>query len=236
MKKRIVGLISTGLFALGSLSRAPELSADSSAAASAKADDLNRRTIERRAVEAVIWGMPAVNAELMFQAMRDAKADFNQVIYWSRPVSWKNQTLTPNPDTIYLMPFYNTKDVGPMILEIPPAEEEASITGSIDDAWQTALEDVGPAGVDKGEGGKDLILPPGYTEKTPDGYIALPSDTYTGFVILRSNLKSGSDADITKAVAYGKRDKVLSPVAGCKSSTHQIRRYYRRCVRQHDSL
>jgi hypothetical protein len=27
------------------------------------ADDLARRTIERRAVEAIIWGMPAVNFE-----------------------------------------------------------------------------------------------------------------------------------------------------------------------------
>ena len=47
-------------------------------------DELANRAIERRAVEAVIWGMPAVNAELMFQAMKDAKADFNQVVYWSR--------------------------------------------------------------------------------------------------------------------------------------------------------
>ena len=81
-----------------------------------------------------------------------------------------------------------------MVLEIPPA-------------WQTALEDVGPAGVDKGKGGKYLILPPGYKDKVPDGYIALPSETYTGFVILRSNLESGSDADIAKAVTYGKRVK-----------------------------
>ena len=34
-----------------------------------------------------------------------------------------------------------------MVLEIPPADA-GSITGSVDDAWQTALEDVGPAGVD----------------------------------------------------------------------------------------
>lgn len=169
--------------------------------------ELVKRTVHRRAVEAVIWGMPAVNAELMFGAMKDARADFNQVVYWSRPVSWKNQTLTPNPDTIYLMPFYNTKDAGPMVLEIPPAEEEASITGSIDDAWQTALEDVGPAGADKGKGGKYLILPPGYKDKVPTDYIALASRTYTGFVILRSNLKSGGDTDIAKAVAYGKRVK-----------------------------
>ena len=170
--------------------------------------ELAERTLHRRAIEAVIWGMPAVNAELMFQAMRDAKADFNQVVYWSRPVTSKNQTLTPNPDTIYLNPFYNTKDVGPMVLEIPAADENASITGSVDDAWQTAIEDVGPAGVDKGKGGKYLILPPGYTDKVTEGYISMPSPTYTGFAILRSNLKSGSDADIAKAVDYGKRVKV----------------------------
>jgi hypothetical protein len=173
-------------------------------------DELASRAIERRAVEAVIWGMPAVNAELMFQAAKDANADFNQVVYWSRFVSWKNQTLTPNPDTIYLFPCFNTKDVGPMVLEIPPASEgadAASLTGSIDDAWQTALEDVGPAGADKGKGGKYLILPPGYKDKAPDGYIALPSQTYTGFALLRSNVKSGSDADVAKAVSYGKRVK-----------------------------
>ena len=70
-----------------------------------------------------------------------------------------------------------------------------------------ALEDVGPAGVDKGKGGKYLILPPGYKGEVPDGYISLPSQTYTGFALLRSNLKSGSDSDIAKAVAYGKRVK-----------------------------
>ncbi len=171
------------------------------------ADQLAERSVHRRAVEAVIWGMPAVNAELMFAAVAQAGAGFNEVVYWSRPLSWKNQTLTPNPDTIYVFPFFNTKDAGPMVLEIPPADAESSITGSIDESWQTALEDVGPAGVDKGKGGKYLILPPGYIDKAPEGYIPLQSRTYTGFVILRSNLKSGSDDDIAKAVAYGKRVK-----------------------------
>jgi len=40
---------------------------------------------------------------------------------------------------------------------------------------------VGSAGVDKGKGGKYLILPPGYKDKVPDGYIPMPSPTYTGF-------------------------------------------------------
>ena len=131
------------------------------------ADDLSARTVQRRAVEAVIWGMPAVNYELMRQAMVNIGGTPNQVVYWSRPVGWKNQTLTPNPDTIYFMPLFNTKDVGPIVLEIPPAEG-GTIVGSVDDCWQTAIEDVGPAGVDKGKGGKYLTLPPDHKEKVPD--------------------------------------------------------------------
>jgi hypothetical protein len=156
----------------------------------------------------VIWGMPAVNFDLLYEAMAQAGGSWNQVVYWSRLPDWKNQTLTPNPDVIYLMPFFDTKDVGPMVMEIPQAGPEGSITGSIDDGWQTALEDVGPAGVDKGKGGKYLILPPNYTGKAPDGYIALSSPTYRSYALLRSNLASGSAADVAKAAAYGKRVKV----------------------------
>ena len=152
--------------------------------------------------------MPAVNFDLMLQAMiGSAKGQPNQIAYWSRLPDWKIQTLTPNPDVIYLKPFFNTKAVGPMVLEIPPAEG-GSITGTIMDAWQAALEDVGPAGVDKGKGGKYLVLPPGYAEKTPDGYIPLPSMTYQGYALLRSILASGSDADVAKAVAYARQIKL----------------------------
>ncbi|MGH6999542.1 MAG: DUF1214 domain-containing protein, partial [Phenylobacterium sp.] len=82
------------------------------------------------------------------------------------------------------------------------------ITGSVDNAWQNALEDVGPAGVDKGAGGKYLILPPGYAEPAPAGYIPMPSETYRGFAILRSNPKGGSEAAVAAAVAYGKQVKI----------------------------
>jgi hypothetical protein len=163
------------------------------------------RSVYRRAIEAVIWGMPAVNTDLMYQAMaRAVKGDWNQIVYWSRLLDWKNQTLTPNPDAIYLMPFFNTAQAGPMVIDIPPADE-GSITGSIMDCWQTPLEDVGPAGVDKGKGGKYLILPPGYPGTVPADYIPLGSQTYQGYALLRSILRSGSDADFAKAVEYGKR-------------------------------
>ena len=75
--------------------------------------DLAERIVHRRAFEAVIWGMPVVNFDLMFQAMvREAKGAFNQIAYWSRLPDWKIQTLTPNPDAIYLTPFTNTAAVG----------------------------------------------------------------------------------------------------------------------------
>ena len=94
-----------------------------------------------------------------------------------------------------------------MVLEIPAADD-GSITGTIMDCWQAALEDVGPTGVDKGQGGKYLILPPDYKGTTPDGYIILPSDTFQGFALLRSIVKGDSTAEIAKAVAYGKRIKL----------------------------
>src|SRR5678809_1713803 len=171
------------------------------------ADQLAARTVQRRAIEAVNWGMPAVNFELMYQALARNKGGFNKIAYWSRLPDWKIQTLTPNPDAMYLTPFINTKDVGPMVLEIPPADD-GSITGTVMDAWQCALEDVGPAGVDKGEGGRYVILPPGYTDTVPNGYTVMPSDTFRGYALLRSIPKSGSDADVAKAVAYGKRIKL----------------------------
>ncbi len=172
--------------------------------------DVVQRTTESRAVEAVIWGTPAVNFDCMYQAMvHDAKAGegSNKIVYWSRLFNWKNQTLTPNPDSIYFMPFFNTKDVGPVVLEVPPADG-GSITGSIDDCWQTAIADVGPAGTDQGKGGKYLLLPPGYKDKVPSGYIPFETVNYQGYALLRSILKSNSEADVAAAVAYGKRVKI----------------------------
>jgi len=177
------------------------------AQAAETAAELSQRMIERRAVEAVIWGMPAVNYDRMSQAARAAGAKPNQIVYWSRPFGWKNQTLTPNPNTIYLMPFIDTLKTGPMVLEIPPAEVGA-IVGSLDDVWQMPIEDIGVAGVDKGKGGKYLILPPDYKSKVPDGYIPMPSFTYQTYALLRSNISDDSDAGIAKAVNYARQIKL----------------------------
>ena len=154
-------------------------------------EDLARRTIERRAIEAANWGMAAVNTDLMLQEMLSKTAGkVNEVLYWSRPLDWHNQTLTPNPDAIYLMAFFNTRDAGPIVLDIPPAGAEGSLNANIVDIWQVPLEDAGPSGADAGKGGKYLLLPPDFDGAVPDGYITLRPATFSGYALLRSNLKS----------------------------------------------
>jgi hypothetical protein len=173
------------------------------------ADDLARRQVARRAIEAVIWGMPAVNTDLMRQEMlTKTPGKVNQVIYWGRPLDWHNQTLTPNPDAIYFMAFFDTKDVGPIVFDIPPGDANSSLNGNIVTVWQTSLEDVGLLGIDKGAGGKFVVLPPGFKQPNPAGYSPLPSDTYGGYALLRSNLKSHGDADVAASIAYGKRVRI----------------------------
>jgi hypothetical protein len=174
------------------------------------AADLANRTIQRRAVEAVIWGMPAVNYDLMLQEMlTKTNGKVGQVIYWGRPLDSKNQTLTPNPDALYFMTFFNTKD-GPVVLDLPPGDENGTFNGNIVTLWQMPLEDAGLLGLDKGKGGKYLVLPPGYKDKVPQGYNALQSDTFGGYMLFRANLKSHSDADVANSITYGKRMKVYS--------------------------
>jgi hypothetical protein len=171
-------------------------------------DQLAQRTIERRAVEAVNWGMSAVNYDLMLQEMlAKTSGKVNQFIYWSRPLDWRNQTLTPNPDAIYFMAFFNTK-VGPIVVEVPPADGDGSLNANFVDVWQIPLEDAGRYGVDKGAGVKFLILPPGSGDAVPAGYTPLRPATFGSYVLLRSNLASHRTADVARSVAYGKRTKV----------------------------
>ncbi|MFJ4478785.1 DUF1214 domain-containing protein [Streptomyces xanthochromogenes] len=158
-----------------------------------------------RAFEAVLWGVPAVNYRLMYDAGTAAgMSGDNQILWWPGLMDWQNQSLTPNPDVIYLMPFFTTAN-GPVVLEIPPAEGDSKINGSVMNYWQAAIEDVGPAGLDAGAGAKYLILPPGHTDPVPDGYTPLQSDTVQGYALLRSLPADQSKDAVAQAVAYAER-------------------------------
>jgi len=166
--------------------------------------ELKERTVHRRAVEAVIWGMPLVSVDAMREAyFRDAGAKYNDILYWSKPSDWRLQFTTPNASTHYVYFNFNLKE-GPVVLDVPPTVG-AGLFGSLVDAWQVPLADVGPEGDDAGKGGKYLLLPPSYKDAVPDGYFPVRLQTYNGYGLLRAIPASKAEADEAKAIALVKQ-------------------------------
>lgn len=169
------------------------------------ASDSLQRGMHRHAVETAIWGMAAVNYQLMRDVLTSGKT--NEFVYWSQLLDWQNQTLTPNPDLIYYMAFFDTHD-GPVVVEIPGESDGQALNGSICSLWQVPLEDVGHFGVDQGSGGKYLILPPEWDKPVPDGYIALPCETYSSYALLRSVLGEHTQEALDKGLELCRRIRV----------------------------
>lgn len=169
---------------------------------------LARRAAERRAAEAAIWGMPIVNYDLMLQEMLRAGGQRNQIIYWGRPLDWRNQTLTPNPDTLYLMAFLDTRETGPMVVEVPPASASGSLNANFVNIWQQPLEDAGLLGFDKGAGAKLVMLPPGHAGAVPADCTPLRPQTWGSYVLFRSNLVSHASADVARSLAYARQIRI----------------------------
>lgn len=162
------------------------------APASQAMTETERDTVVRRACEAAIWGMPAVavyDIELAMQ--RDAGAAPGVVAFMSSPMDSRHGFLTANDVTPYATAGLTTKD-GPIVLEVPPAGDKAGFFGTIVNAWQVPILDVGTTGDDKGKGAKYLLLPPGYEGPVPeDGYITYQSNTYGVHFALRPVAKNG---------------------------------------------
>ena len=88
--------------------------------------------------------------------------------------------------------FINTKQDGPVVVELPPAVPGASFYGTIEDAWYVPLTDIGF----EGKGGKYLVLQPDYKGDVPDGYTLVRPATYNTMTLLRSILDSYSEKDV----------------------------------------
>ena len=69
---------------------------------SINAADLARHTLERRAIEAVIWGMPIVSFDAMRQGFFGVGAKYGDIAYLSKPADWKLQLTTPNSSSLYV--------------------------------------------------------------------------------------------------------------------------------------
>ena len=85
----------------------------------------------------------------------------------------------------------------PMVIETP-----GDVLGFIDDHYFKYVTDFGRLGRDRAQGGKYLIIPPGYEGKIPEGYLVSKTNTYGNWVIWRGFQKDGSPKpalDDTKA-------------------------------------
>ena len=111
------------------------------------------------------------------------------------------------------MAFFNTKDVGPIVIEIPPAGAEGSLNANIVNVWQVPLEDAGLLGGDKGKGLKLLMLPPDHQDKVPDGYQGLQPGTWGSYALVRSNLESHDAAAVAKSLAYRQAGQDIYPLS-----------------------
>jgi hypothetical protein len=161
-----------------------------------------------RAIEATIWGVPAVSMVAIRQSLkRDLDANFGDIIYFSKVLDSKHELLTANNQTPYVVIVLDLRN-GPMVLEVPAATKKVAFFGSAIDSWEIPLADIGPAGEDAGKGGNYLFLPPGYTTKPPKGYIVVPSATVFTHIALRPiPIGDGTTED---AVEYSKTLKSYS--------------------------
>jgi len=112
-------------------------------------------------------------------------AEDNSAIIFSELMDAKSLFLTANADTVYYMAVVNLTK-GPMVIEQPPKG-----LGTINDMWFSWIIDIGFPGPDRGEGGKYLLVPPGYDGPLPEG----------GFFIAKSS---------TNRVLYAARSFLVS--------------------------
>lgn len=75
--------------------------------------------------------------------------------------------------------------------------------GGLNDAWSRYVGDLGIAGADKGQGGRYLILPPGYEGQLPVGYSVLRSPTHGNLMWMRAFLEDGDPRPGIKALKAG---------------------------------
>ena len=175
------------------------------------------RVYHGRALETVIWSMPLMNTEAMRQAYRDAGVKNNDLGYFSPIQNWQYQIATPNNTTPYVMAFYDLSD-GPLVIDIPSETKDVKLFGTMMDAWQRAIEDVGGAGFDKGKGGKYLLLPPDYKGEIPKGYFSYPQSTNIGYILIRPIIPEPSEKYVLLAEKTTKKIKIY-PLAEAAKPT-----------------
>ena len=146
-----------------------------------------------RAADAFLKGIPGASLTMLLQGLESiGTEEAHQVVIMEGLLGSKPFFLTANTSTLYVVPTLNLDRDGPTVLELPPGQ-----LGAFNDHWFRHLADIGPFGPGKGEGGKFLVLPPGYDGEVPEGYYVVKSPTYGVWVVVRASVKAGLEV-VTK--------------------------------------
>ena len=177
-----------------------------------------------RGVEAFLSGIPATSIEAIRVGLADIGATrCSDVVIFDRLMDSTPLFLTGNTDTVYATGMLELDRDGPTVVEIPPQ----CGPGTVDDAWQRFVVDMGAPGLDRGQGGKYLILPPDYegdldpatggefAEMGGETYIVAKSPTYVNWLILRGFLVDGKPDAATAMFENGLK---IYPLKDAKSS------------------
>src|SRR5271165_3269666 len=111
--------------------------------------------------EAFLNAFRGVSLVAAHEGLISAGVEDNSVIIFSEMMDSKSLFLTANADTVYFIGFIDLSK-GPMVVQTPPM-----CLGAFDDMWFRWVIDFGLPGPDRGEGGKYLLLPPGYESNLP---------------------------------------------------------------------
>lgn len=176
--------------------------------ANADGHTTSERITHSRAIEAAVWAMPLMNFKFCRDALVKEGVGPNDVAYFSRLQDWRLQTATPNNTTPYIMIYWNFKD-GPVVVEMPASVEGIGIFGTIMDAWQRPLDDVGAVGRDRGLGAKYLLVPPKYDGPLLENALVYEQETFHGWIVLRPIMAGGATPEnLAKATALTKQLKI----------------------------
>ncbi len=136
-------------------------------------------------VESFVNAYQGASTYALRQGLIDMGVEDNTLVVFSELMDSKSLFLTANTDTPYLWGIIDLSK-GPMVFEVPP-----KLLGTLDDMWFRWVTDVGLPGPDRGEGGKYLILPPGYDGPVPEGgYFVARSRTTRVLILARAFLEN----------------------------------------------
>ena len=145
-----------------------------------------------RGYETFLTLMPAASIEMLRHGHAEVGVDNHTKVALMAPLNSNPLFLTGNTDTVYGSTFFNLKETGPLVIEIPAGLGP----GTINDAFFRFVADTGAPGPDKGKGGKYLILGPDDSEPShAGGYFVFRSPTYSNWLILRAFLDSNGKPD-----------------------------------------